>query len=149
MSISVHYNADHAHPMELEGEITFEDILSGVIEDNEIERVGVMNTENLAIPHGDDRQLRVYLRNPNNDVVSSTDSSSVLEIRETKSGAVTKSLSTDVPAEGMLGDQQDGELFFFLTTADLEVRQYTYRILTTLPTNKTYTVSRGLLNITL
>lgn len=107
--------------------------------------------ESFDIYAGNNRQLRVLVRDDDLNVIDITGATGVFTVKTTKS-ATSASIqkSTAVSGEGQIGAADEGEMFFFLVPADtssLDIRQYVFDVKVTLSNGKAYTVVEGVVNL--
>ncbi len=149
--LDVFYNVDDMHPFDLNGILVFENRYDGLVNNIPSNKVKRVPFENLFLTQGDDRTLRMYVKDPNNEVINLAGASAVLTFRESStSDDPSIELSTAVPAEGMIGAADKGEIFFFLvpdSTDTLSLRQYVWDCRVTLSSGKTYTVLNGVMDL--
>jgi len=98
---------------------------------------------------GNDRTLRVYIKDEDLNVVDLTGTTLVLTVRKEAGGAVIFTKSTAVAAEGAIGAADEGECFFYILPADTASLedQYIFDVALTTVAVKTYTVLEGILNL--
>jgi hypothetical protein len=149
--LDVFYNRDDMHPFDLNGILVYENIYDGLVNNIPSNKVKKVPFENLFVTQGDNRTLRVYVKNPSNEVIDLTGASALLTFRESStSDDASIQLSTEVPAEGMIGAADRGEIFFFIVPANtntLELRQYVWDCRVTLASGKVYTVLNGVMDL--
>ena len=149
--LDVYYNVDDMHPFDLNGVLVYENVYDGLVNNIPSNRVKKVPFENLFLTQSDDRTLRIYVKDPNSEVINLTGAVAVLSFRESSvSDDVSIQLSTAVAAEGVIGAADRGELFFFLVpdqTADLSLRQYVWDCRVTLESGKSYTVLTGVMDL--
>ena len=149
--LDVFYNIDDMHPFDLNGVLVYENTYDGLVNNIPSNKVKKVPFENLFVTQGDDRTLRIYVKDPNNEVINLTGATALLTFRESSRSADSSiELSTDISAEGMIGSADRGEIFFFLipdNTDTLELRQYVWDCRVTLSSGKTYTVLNGVMDL--
>jgi len=153
MSLEVLYKTNKLPQCDLFGILTYEAELCGIVNNCPLRRRAVPFLH-IDIFKDNDRQLRLYVRDPDLNVIDLTGATCVLSVKETKSDAsYAFQLSTAVPTEGMIGAADEGEAFFFITptvTAALAAPcQYIYDVTVTTSDGKVYTVVEGYLNLKL
>jgi hypothetical protein len=152
MSLEVFYQTNQLPQCDLYGIRVYETKLCGIINNCPLRRKAVPFLH-IDIFKDNDRQMRIYVRDPDLNVVDLTGATCILSVKETKSSTTYAfQLSTDVPAEGMIGAADEGEAFFFIvpaTTADLSPCQYIYDVTVIAADGKQYTVVEGYLNLQL
>ena len=149
--LDVFYNTDDMHPFDLNGILVFENRYDGLVNNIPSNKVKKVPFENLFVTQSDDRTLRIYVKDPNNEVINLTGASAVLTFRESRTSADPSiELSTTASSEGMIGAADKGEIFFFIVpsdTEDLPLRQYVWDCRVTLSSGKTYTVLNGVMDL--
>ena len=152
------YDAAQLHPYDLMGILIKESIILGLINNFPIRRTAVP-FDVLEIYAGNDRRLRVYVKDGNLDIISLAGATGVFTVKQTKSGTTlitkTTGASGDGPQgpqgpQGILGSTDQGELFFYLypyDTQSLSIGQYVYDVKITLADGTKYTVAEGVLNL--
>jgi len=149
--LDVFYNIDDMHPFDLNGVLVYEDRYDGLVNNIPSNRVKKVPFENLFLTQGDDRTLRIYVKDPNNEVIKLTGATGLLTFRESSTSADPSiELSTSDSGQGMIGAADRGEVFFFLIpsdTEDLALRQYVWDCRITLASGKSYTVLNGVMDL--
>jgi len=144
------YDASKLHPDDLNGILVSEKILCGIVNNYPIGRTAVP-FESIDMYANNDRTFRVFVKNPDLNIVDLTDAIGVLTIKEKKNDTSNVLIkSTNIKGEGELGSRDEGEMFFYLVptdTEDLSIQQYVYDINVTLKSGKRYTVIEGVLNL--
>lgn len=143
------YNTNNLHPDDLNGSEVAEIKLYGIVNNYPIGRKAVPY-ETMELYANNDRILRVYVKTPCLNVVNITGAVGVLTIKPSFSSTAVITKSTAVPAQGMIGAADEGEMFFYIVPADtasLDIRQYVFDVKITLSTGKKYTVISGLINL--
>lgn len=145
--VEVLYKVEDQHPYDLLGILKVEDKLCGLIDNRPLRRKPVPY-ETISLYKGNDRRLRIYIKDEDLNVIDLTGSTALLTVKGSKtdtSPLFTK--STAVPAEGMIGSADEGELFFMLVPADTSgldaPSQYVYDVSVTVSGGETYTVLEG------
>ena len=149
--LDVYYNVDDLHPFDLNGVLVFENVYDGLVNNIPSNRVKKVPFENLFVTQGDDRKFRIYVKNPSSEVINLTGATALLTFRESSTSVDSSiQLSTAVPAEGMIGAADRGEIFFFLVPDDTDtllLRQYVWDCRVTLSSGKSYTVLNGVMDL--
>lgn len=100
---------------------------------------------------GDNRTFRVYVKNPDLDIVNLTGALCLFTVKTDKAtSAITFQKSTAYPDQGEIGSPDQGEVFFYIVPEDTEslaIRQYVFDIRVTLASGKTYTVLDGVIDL--
>ena len=144
------YDASQLHPDDLNGILTSETQLCGLINNYPVGRSAVP-FEPMDIYANNDSTLRVYVKTPDLNIVNLTGAQGLLTVKTDKDA--TASVITKTTASGTQGDigsPDQGEMFFYLVPADtasLSIRQYVYDVKVTLATGKKYTVIEGVINL--
>ena len=149
MSIEVLYDFDSLPECDIVGYIKKETEICGTINNCPGRRMK-MPRVNIDIYKGNNRTLRVFIRDIDLNIVDVTGTTAVLTVKLTKSSSTTFTKSTAVSGEGQIGSADQGELFFYIVpgdTSSLDTFQYVYGIQITLSDGKVYTVAEGTLNI--
>ena len=109
-----------------------------------------MPFETIELYAGNNRTLRVYVKDDNLDVINVTGATGVLTVKKTKDSSAEFTKSTAIPAQGQIRSPDQGEMLFYIVpadTANLDVRQYVFDVKVTLSTGKAYTVLEGIINL--
>lgn len=143
------YNIGSSHPNDLTG---------GLV--NYIDAYGIVNNYPLrrnAVPYesidlfaNNNRTFRVYVKDSDLNIINVTGCTGVFTIKKTKADAPQIIKSTAIPAQGAIGSPDQGELLFYILPADtvnLDIRQYVFDVRLILPSNATYTVLEGVINL--
>jgi len=150
MPIEVLYNANLLPQGDIMGVLKSETKLYGRINRRPLRRKSVPY-DSFDIYAGNNRQLRVLVRDEDLNVIDITGATAVFTVKTTKSAASASiSKSTAVSGEGQIGAADEGEIFFFLVPADtssLDVRQYVFDVKVTLSSGNAYTVVEGVVNL--
>lgn len=150
MAVEVLYDFARGAGCDLLGTVVRETKLCGIVNNCPLRR-RVVPFESIDIFANNDRQLRVVATDPNLNVVDITGATGVFTVKYAKDDATpTIQKSTAVPAEGMIGAADEGEMFFFLVPSDtdsLDICQYIFDVRLTLSDGKTYTIVEGLMNL--
>jgi len=100
---------------------------------------------------GDNRTIRLYVKNPDLDIVNLTGATCLFTVKTDKEiSAITFQKSTAVSGQGEIGDIELGEVFFYIVPEDTEsidIRQYVFDIRVNLANGKTYTVLEGVIDL--
>ena len=143
------YETSQLKPGEITGYLIFETQMCGTINYYSAGRNSVP-TYKVDLYAGNDRTLRVYVKDDDLNVIDLTGATAVLTCKKTKSATATIfTKSTAVAGEGQIGAADEGEIFFFLLPADTALLedQYVYDVKVTLSNGKAYTVVEGIFNI--
>jgi len=150
MPIEVLYDYDLLPQGDLFGVLVYETKIYGRINVRPLRRRSVPYLK-FDIYQGNNRQLRVLVRDEDMNVIDITGATGVFTVKETKeSTSPSIQKSTAVAGEGQIGAADEGEMFFFLVPADtssLDIRQYVYDVKLTLASGKTYTIVEGVVNL--
>jgi len=154
MAFEVLYDSSLLPQCEILGISVLEQGLCGVVNDCPLRFRSPIQTDNIDMFAGDDRQLRFFAKDQDGDPVDLTGAIVLLTVKELSSDAsplFTK--STAVDGEGLIGTADDGEAFLFLVPADtsslIDGGQYVWDISVTLSSGKKFTALTGVLNILL
>lgn len=104
----------------------------------------------IEIYRGNKRRIRIYVRDPDLNIIDLTGAECTFTVRHTKSGPILLQKKTSVPAEGQIGAADEGEAFFFILAEDtqnLDVAQYVYDVTVMLSGDGPYTVAEGVVNL--
>ena len=144
------YDPLDLHPGELLGVLVARTNAVGIIDNKPVRRRAVPYTK-FDLYSGDDRELRVYVKDGDLDIINLTGATVVLTVKKTKGGAVLFSKSTANPTEGTIGSPDEGEAIFYIVPADTSSLdspdQYVYDVEVTTAAGKKYTVLEGLINL--
>lgn len=149
MPIDVLFEAKKLEPFALIGELVFEEKFLGIV-DNFPTRRRPVPFESVELFNGNDKTLRVLVRDQDQNIIDLTDASAKLTVKEEKGGVIIFQKGTDAPAEAQIGAADEGEVFFFIVPADtsaLDIRQYVFDAEVVLSNGKRYTVLEGVLNL--
>jgi len=149
MGIEALYDMTKMHPYDLGGILTLENKMCGIASGYPARR-GIVPFETIELYAGNNRTLRVYVKDDNLDVINVTGATGVLTVKKTKDSSAEFTKSTAIPAQGQIGSPDQGEMLFYIVpadTANLDVRQYVFDVKVTLSTGKAYTVLEGIINL--
>ena len=151
--IEAYYHTPSLHPGDLLGILERETRLDGILD---YPLVCIRSTT--AVPYyainfyaGNKRQIRVYIKDANLNVVNLTGAVCVFSLRHQKDGPIIFQKHTNVSGEGMIGSADQGECFFYLQPADtenLDIAQYVFDVTVTLTgSDGPYTTLEGVINL--
>jgi hypothetical protein len=143
------FDTSQLHPDDLTGTEVQELKFLGLVNNYPVGRSAVPN-ETMELYAHNDRILRVYVKTPCMNIVNLTGAVGVFTVKPDLSSTAVIVKHTNVPAEGMIGAADEGEMFFFVVPADtatLDIRQYVFDVKVTLVTGKVYTVLSGVINL--
>jgi hypothetical protein len=150
MGIEFLYDTSKLHPYDLNGILTIENKLCGIINSHPPERKA-MPYDVIELVARNDRTFRVYVKDDDLNVINVAGATGFLTVKKTTDdAAVMFSKSTAIPAQGTIGSPDQGELLFYIVpadTANLDIRQYVFDVRVTLASGKTYTVLNGVINL--
>lgn len=110
-----------------------------------------MPYDNIELYRGNRRWLRIYVRDPDLNIVDLTGAECTFTVRHTKDGPILLQKKTAVPSEGMIGAADEGEAFFFIEAEDtqnLDVAQYVFDVTAMLAGGDgPYTIDEGVINL--
>ena len=139
-----------ANPVgDLVGILIAETQFCGIINNKPLRRRAVPY-ETLDIYKNNNRRLRVYIRDGDLNIVNISGAVAYLTVRHTKDGPISFQKSTLVPAQGMIGSADQGEIFFFIVptdTATLDIAQYVFDVKVVMPGPLNYTTVEGVINL--
>ena len=146
----VFYDASQMPRCDLVGILVAETQLCGVINNCPLRRRAVP-FYSMELYADNNRRLRVYIRDPQLNVIDITGAVGIFTVKLSKSDLVPViQKSTDVAGEGEIGAADEGEMFFYILPTDtdsLDIGQYVYDIRVTLEDGSTYTTVEGVLNL--
>jgi len=148
-SAEVFFDPDKLNTFDLLGELVRENKFVGIV--TNFPRRRKVPFEVIDLFADDDRTIRVFVKDTDLNIVDLTGAICVFSVKETKEDtSFVFQKSSAVPAEGMIGAADEGEVFFFIVPADtvsLGIRQYVWDVRVELSNGKTYTVLTGTLNL--
>jgi len=110
-----------------------------------------MPNNNFEMSKGDDRMIRVFMKDENLDIIDLNGAEARFYVSESsKSSTYIIRKSTSVYSEGVVRTPERGEVIFFLTAADtkdLEPTQYYFQTVLILSNGKRYTACSGYFNL--
>lgn len=144
------YDESKLNPWDINGELVQFTTLTGIAQTLPTRR-RKMPFYTLNMAQGDDRSLRVYVKDPNLDIIDLSGAVGQFFLRTAqKGGAAVFDKATNVTGEGQIGAADEGEMFFFIEPSDtssLDARQYWWMIRVTLSNGKTYSIANGVINL--
>ena len=151
MSLEVFYNTKELPECDLYGIVELEQQLCGII-NNCPQRRKLVPFITIDLFRDNNRQLRFFARDGDGNIVDLTGATCIFSVKELKTDtSFAFQLSTDDPADGMIGSADEGEAFFFVKPSDTTGLgapcQYTYDVQVTLGNGKIYTSVEGYLNL--
>lgn len=149
MGIEAFYDTADLHPYDLTGELVQRQEMLGLVNRKPVGRLAVPRYD-IELVKGNDRTLRVYVKDGECDIVDLTGAVCVLTVKWSPADAAVITKSTSVPAQGAVTDPLKGECEFYLVPADtnaLIVQQYGFDVKVTSSTGKVYTVLQGTMNL--
>jgi len=150
MPVQVLYDTQSLPECDLLGILVTEQRMCGIINNCPLRRRPVP-FETMDLYAANNRRLRVFIRDANLNIINLTGATGVFTVKLLKSDASpTIQKSTAVPAEGMIGAADEGEMFFFILPADtdsLDICQYVFDVQVTLADGNVYTTVEGVLNL--
>lgn len=147
--IWVQYNPKYSKPYDLVGICIWEEVLTGMTEYYPKGK-GNMPFEKLSMYAGENKTIRVYIKDRDMNPVNVLGSSCVLTVKEKKTDTSATIQKTAGGATGGIGAADEGEIFFFLIptdTSSLATIEYVFDVKATLSNGKVYTVLEGTLKI--
>jgi hypothetical protein len=150
MPVEVLYDVRDLHPYDLLGILVAETAMCGII-NNDLMRRRAVPYVSFELYAGSNRRLRVYVKDGDLQIVDLTGATCIFTMRQTKDDPIVVQKTTAVPAEGMIGAADEGEVFFFLVPADtatLDICQYVFDVSVTKATGEVYkAVVEGVINL--
>ena len=144
------YDLSKLDPYDIPGELVWQSVFLGVAQNYPIKAFTVPYYA-LFLYAGDNRSLRVYVKDPDLNIINLTGAVGRLYVKTNHSATTaTITKATDIAGQGAIGTADEGEMFFYLVpsdTATLTIQQYVFSIRVTLATGKTYTVTDGVINL--
>jgi hypothetical protein len=132
------------------GILTKESQFLGIINNYPLRRTAVPY-ETMELYAGNKRRIRVYIKDPDLNIINLTGALCVFSFRQRKGGPIVFQKHTNVPAEGMIGSADQGECFFFILPTDtvkLDIAQYVFDVSVTLTGGDgPYTTVEGVINL--
>ncbi len=145
-----YYEIDQLHPFDLTGVLVYEDVFTGIADNYELAGGCTVPYEVIDIVKGNDRTIRVYVKDRNLDIIDLTGATAYFVAQETPESPIVINLTTANISEGEIGAADEGEIFFYFvpaTTTVLNIRQYVWYVVVTLSNGKQYTVVNGVMNL--
>jgi len=150
MAVEVFHDTADLPTLDLMGVRILESVYRGIVNRRPLRRRAVPY-EAFDLFAGNNRRLRVLVRDEDTNIVDVTGATALFTVKETKNSASsTFQRSTDVSGEGEIGAADKGELFFYVVpanTSGLSIRQYVFDVKLTLAAGTVYTVVEGVLNL--
>ena len=145
------YDLSKLDPFDINGETVIVEDFIGIVENYPIKDTDMIPAYTLFLYRGDNRTLRVYVKDPDLNIINLTGAVGEFFVKShiTDTSAIIHK-ATNVAGEGMLGNVTKGEMFFLLVPADtagLAVTQYMFSIKVTLSNNKVYRIAEGVINL--
>ncbi|MCK9154610.1 MAG: hypothetical protein M0P12_00700 [Paludibacteraceae bacterium] len=110
-----------------------------------------MPNNNFELSKGDDRMIRVYMKDENLDILDLNGAEARFYLSESsKSSTYVIRKSTNSYSEGVIRTPERGEVIFFLgasDTKDLDPTQYYFQIVLILSNGRRYTACTGYMNL--
>jgi len=149
-AVELLYDASHLHPGDLLGILVKEQKFTGILNNYPVRRCA-MPYESMNLPKGDNRTIRVYVKDEDLNIVDLAGATVVLTVKEKKPDAsAVFSKSTAVASEGVIAAADEGEVQFYIVPADtssLTAGQYVYDVEVITSASKRYTVLEGVINL--
>ena len=148
MDIEVVYDPEHSHPEELLGEVVWQEIMGGIVDD--YPRSEEVTFYTIILYADNDRTWVVYIQDRDRNPINLTGATVIMTIKETKDGPVVIQKSTANPSEGAIGAANKGECYFYIVpsdTASITIRQYVFDVKVFVASGKEYTALEGVLNL--
>jgi len=145
-----YYDIDKLHPFDLTGILVYEDVFNGVLDNFELPGGRTVPYEVIDLVQGDNRTVKVYVKDRNMDIVNLAGATAWFAARMTADGSNVIQKSTANPSQGQIGAADEGEILFYIVPSDtnqLAIRQYLWYVNVMLQNGKSYTVVNGVLNL--
>lgn len=145
---------DPTEPWELKGELQYNVTWCGYIDVLPVRltrKVPDVPYYYLDIYAANNKQIQVYVKDKNLNVINLAGARAVLTVRKTKDSPVLFRKDTANPTEGQIGSPNWGEIYFYIVPADTSGldadEQYVFDVRVQVASEKVYTVLEGAINL--
>lgn len=153
--MEVFYKSDDpTEPWELLGELQYNVAWCGyisVLPVRLIRKVPNVPFYYLDLYAGNNKQIQVYVKDKDLNVINLAGARAVLTVRKTKDSPIIFQKDTANPTEGQIGSPNWGEIFFYIVPNDTDSldtnEQYVLDVKVQVASKKVYTVLEGAINL--
>lgn len=143
------YQNQYSYPFNLSGTIERQTTILGLTKPTR--RINKMPSNSISLYKGDNRIIRIYVKDENLDIINLNGAEARLFVAESsKSTSYVLRKTTANYSEGTIRTPERGEIVFFIDgsdTEELEATQYFYQVIVILNNGQRYTVCSDVLTL--